>query len=638
MSVPKEMPIEWLISRIGDYTDDAILITEAEPIDAPGPRIVWCNAAFTKMTGYHLDDIRGLSPRILQGEGTELAALRKIRAALEKWQKVRVDLKNYRKDGSAFWVDLGIHPVADENGWFHYWISIQREMPDRHQSQDPLRRTNTVAEKAPFALGLVDAQMRLVFANDHFRTLVFDDELPPALPFPYEAWLSRGLTGRPAGSADPAQSSKWINQHVSALWSGRSCIQQELDGVWYEFRCIEMVEGEHLIIGENIEDKVSLQQQVRQMTKLDAMGQLTSGVAHDFNNILAVILGNAELAQTDGLPIEEKEEFIKETIDAAKKGRKLTQSLLSFARKSHMSPETVSIEKLATEAAKMFKRASGTGLKVSVQHETGLPAVTIDAGLMQTALLNLMINSRDAMSSGGEVTVSISVDRNMTLPNPADEARGVDAVKVSVIDKGKGMTESVRARAIEPFYSTKKTGSGLGLSMVHGFVEQSGGRMEIQSAPDAGTTISLYLPSDSGETRKNQVEMQGENFDLKGRTILIVEDEVAVRRLLARIVESAGARVIEAETGDEAYEHRARWTACDLLLSDVVMPGDIQGDVLARHFSSAFPEKPVMLLTGNPDMVRETLQTSEKFELLTKPVERTRLLRSILRLLGPTES
>jgi PAS domain S-box-containing protein len=324
------------------------------------------------MTGYTLDEIHGHTPRILQGADTDRAALAKIRAALRAWKPVRVELKNYRKDGTPFWVDLGIQPVTDEHGWHHYWIAIQRETTERHEREQLLERTTKIIDSAPIAFGLLKSEQRLTFANDYFKNLLFGDRMAPALPLPYDSWLRHALhDGADHVIPDFAE---WINRHLAGLFSTPARIEQRLRGSWYEFRRIATAAGDQLIIGENIEDRIKLRDQLRHMTKLDAMGQLTSGVAHDFNNILAVVLGNIELLQIDGEKAEDRDLFISEAINAVMKGRALTQSLLTFARKSRMDPRTVDIAALAVETVKMFNRTSATGVKATADCDAQLPS------------------------------------------------------------------------------------------------------------------------------------------------------------------------------------------------------------------------------------------------------------------------
>jgi CheY-like chemotaxis protein len=298
-----------------------------------------------------------------------------------------------------------------------------------------------------------------------------------------------------------------------------------------------------------------------------------------------------------------------------------------------MSPETVRTETIIHEAAEIFGRTLGAGLKISLQQEPNLPPIHIDVGLLKNALLNLLINARDSMPSGGVVTISVSVDDSIVLPNLANDARAAEAVRISVSDHGEGMTDTALARCIEPFFSTKRAGSGLGLSMVHGFAVQSGGKFEIESEVDQGTTATIYLPSVSSKSGHGDMGPDPDTFDLSGRRIFVVEDDPAVSSLLRRLLEGVGATVETAVTGDDACSKRDHWSEFDALVSDVVMPGSIQGDTLAMLFADAHPHKPIVLFTGNPEMVRETLRPSEKFELLAIPVERAVFLSAVSRLL-----
>lgn len=635
MDKPAEFSLNWVIARIGDFTDDAILITEAEPVNLPGPRIVWCNRAFTCMTGYSLSEVEDKTPRLLQGPATDRKALDTIRRALERWQKVRVELTNYRKDGTPFRIDLGIHPVADETGWFRYWVAIQREMPMLSEREERLHQSLQVADGAPYALGLLGQDGQLTFANQYLRRIVYGDELAPGLPFPYEAWLRRGMAG-----GDRAD---WVRRHMAGLSAPPFRLEQRVNGRWHEFWRIHVSDGDDLLIGEEIEDRMTLQQQLRHVAKLDAMGQLTSGVAHDFNNILAVILGNVELLELgDGEP-EEQATYIRDTIRAVTRGRSLTQSLLSFARKSHMSPEPVALADLIDETVEMFSRTSATGLRFKVTVEPDLPLVYVDEGLLQHAILNLLINARDAMPSGGEVEVSAGIDADVNLPSTVDAGEAVKAVCMTIADLGTGMTCDVVSRAVEPFFTTKQAGSGLGLSMVHGFVQQSGGRFGIESEPGSGTRVSIWLPGETSLGRKTPMPPPERN-GLTGCRILLAEDEQAIRRLLVRILERAGAQVHAVASGDAACGIDREWGDFDILITDLVMPGATQGDDLARLFVDAHPGKPVLLLSGNPSVLSGEGSGGQAMDFgigrnsaaLIKPVERKTLIDTVLGLLEQT--
>ena len=634
-----ELPLEWVTSRIGDYTDDAVLITEAEPIDRPGPRIVWCNAAFTKMTGYSLQDVMGRTPRFLQGEDTDKDDLGRIRKALQDWKSIRVGLKNYRKDGSAFWMDLGIHPVADDTGWYRYWVAIQREMPERLESEKMLHRTMQVTEGAPMALGLLDEIGQLTFANEYFRRLIYGEQIPPALPIPYEAWLMRGLGPRPEvpgeqGVSDVA-AGDWVRRHMSGLMSGLCRVEQMMNGKWHEFRRIQTDGREQLLIGENIDERIALADQIRQLTKLEAMGQLTSGVAHDFNNLLTVILGNAELIEQLGDDPDDRASLLREVVAAALKGRALTQSLLSFARKSHLAQELVEPETMIAQTVGMFRRTAASAISLRIHCGAHLPRIYLDPGLFQNAVLNLLINARAASSSGGEIVVSADIAQGQTLPSTFNQAMPAQVVRIAVQDNGTGMAPDVLARAVEPFFTTGQVGSGLGLSMVHGFALQSGGFLDIQSTEGEGTTVSIMLPAamENAQDAPADLDPLDAEVNLAGRRILLVEDDRSVATMLRQILELTNAEVTVLETGDDAMRIQDRWHDFDLLISDIVMPGRIQGDVLATLFMDQTRDRPALLLSGNPKLARPLQVSTGASDVLTKPVESAVLLDRVARLI-----
>jgi PAS domain S-box-containing protein len=688
--------LEMVVGHIGDYTDDAILITEAEPVDRPGRRILWANAAFCRMTGYAMDEVIGQTPKILQGERTDEEALSLIRNALKEWKPVRVEVKNYRKDGTPFYVDLGIQPVTDSTGWHHYWIAIQRETTERHEREQLLRRTTRIIDGAPIALGLLSVDNRLTFANAHFKQLIFGDIMSPALPLPYESWLRRSVEsqgavpggvgqgavpgagqglGENAGQdvgqdlgqdvgqvsgqdSEPGADSTagrigldWVRRHLGGLFSTPARIEQKIGTRWHEFRRIATASGDQLVIGEDIEDRIRLQEQLRHMTKLDAMGQLTSGVAHDFNNILAVILGSVELLQMDEEAEGDRDLFISEAVSAVLKGRSLTQSLLSFARKSHMSPAVCGVGALCQETVDMFRRTSAAAIAVRLDIAADIPDIHVDPNMFQNALLNILINARDAMPAGGDIRITARMVPGQRCPVPegalpegalpdgaepegavpAPQASRAECVEIDVRDHGEGMPPHTLRHAIEPFFTTKDkgTGSGLGLSMVHGFVEQCGGSLSVTSQPGEGTLVRMRFPAER-RAGKAEPQVTAQSAVLPGIRILLVEDEAAVRKLLCRTLEKAGARVTAMDTGDAAVAMTERWGDFDLLLTDILMPGHVQGDMLALRFAEHCPKTPIILLSGNPEVLNSARPSAaDRTIVLSKPVLRNVLIDHI---------
>jgi PAS domain S-box-containing protein len=633
-----EIDLDHVVGSIGDFTDDAILVTDAEPIDGPGPRIVWVNKAFCRMTGYEPHEVIGKTPRILQGPDTKRADLDKIRAALDAWRPVRIELKNYRKDGSAFWVDLGIQVVTNAKGWHRYWVAIQRETTERHERDKLLFQTSQILENAPIALGLMASDGRLTYANEHFQTLIFGDAPRPALPLPYDSWLRRGLSSEVHGQFDGVSADAWRRRHIAGLMTSPFRIEQKLQGAWHEFRRLTAPGGDQLLIGENIEARVALQAQLRHMTKMDAMGQLTSGVAHDFNNILAVILGNAELLEDNEDTETDRDDFIGAIVTAVLKGRALTASLLSFARKSNLEPEPAQLQELLPQITEMFERTSTPAHPVVLDIDDQIPRLLIDPNLFQTAVLNLLLNARDSLKEGGTITIGAA----MLDPDSAKSLYGEHAhdcvVNVFVQDGGEGMPDHVLKQSVEPFFTTKKVGrgSGLGLSMVKGFVEQSGGILRIESAEKNGTRANLYFPADRGleDTSKETADRRASSL---GLNILVVEDEAAVRRILIKTLERCGCTVTSAATGDEAYAMRNDWHAFDLLLTDLIMPGSLQGDQLAQRFAEKHPNTPVLILSGNPEVLPDLKPIiGARTGTLLKPLRRDDLIAAIKRLTSGT--
>jgi PAS domain S-box-containing protein len=372
------------------------------------------------------------------------------------------------------------------------------------------------------------------------------------------------------------------------------------------------------------------EQSFLQAQKMEAVGQLTAGVAHDFNNLLQVIAGNLGLAayHTDG------NEALKEAIEranlATQKGAQLTQQLLAFARKQRLEPKRVNLNTLVVEFSEMLVRTLGGKIDLRLDLKPGLPACVIDPIHMEMALLNVLINARDAMPEGGIVTVGTSVisDRSQTEPH------GLPAgtyVVLCAIDKGTGMSAEVRRQAIEPFFTTKRLGTGLGLAMVHGFAQQSHGRLELESEPGHGTTVKLIFPvaseTASSPGVKNETQATGV------RTILLVEDNDDVRHVAERYLRAMGFRVISAHSGEEALTQLAEVRNVDLLFTDIMMPGGMNGIELAERVRREHPEMPVLLCTGYVDELASRAGASA-FPVLTKPYRESELAERLRQAFG----
>lgn len=338
---------------------------------------------------------------------------------------------------------------------------------------------------------------------------------------------------------------------------------------------------------------------LRQSQKLEAIGQLTSGVAHDFNNLLTGVLGNLELLE-GRLKTEESLRRLRAARSAAERGARLTHQLLAFSRKQRLAPAPLDLNRLVGEASDMLFRTIGATVRIETVLTEGLWPALVDPTQIELVLLNLAINARDAMSEGGRLTIRTA---NVSRDDAPPDLRPGDYVLISVLDTGEGMTEEVLRKALEPFFTTKEPGkgSGLGLSMGHGVATQSGGGLHIESRVGRGTAVSVYLPRARGGSAAAQ-ERETRSATVHERaTILVVDDDADVREVAVNCLESLGYRMIAAENGPAALKLLARRSPVDLLLADMAMPG-MNGVELIKKARERNPGLLAMLVTGYADI------------------------------------
>ena len=598
---------------------DAIVLTEADPIDHPGPRIVFVNEAFSRITGYAPHEVLGKSPRILQGERTQRSELDRIREALERGEPVRAELINYRKDGSEFWTDIYIAPIRDAGGRITHWAAAKRDITERKRVEDALRRTelsNTALLNA-----LPDTVFRLnregVFL-DCKLTRNFDPLAPP------EQFLGKNM----ADVMPPRLARRAAAALQHAFETGEPQVfeyQLRFGEVLkdYEARVVVSCDNEAVALVREITERKRLEEQLRRAQKMQAVGRLAGGVAHDFNNLLTVIEGFAQmlldlLGESSPVRVE-----IEEILRAADRAATLTQRLLSFSRHQPAPPTVVRVNAVVADMEKLLRRATGEDIELTTFLRPDAGSIHAQEGQIEQVLMNLVLNSRDAMPAGGQLTietgaVELAEEYARTHPGVAPGRY----VMLAVRDTGQGMDAETRSHLLEPFFTTKEPGrgTGLGLSTVYGIVRQLGGSIDVTSEPEAGTTVRIYLPAvleeaapaKAAELRKRR---------LKGaETVLLVEDEAGVRRLLREILERSGYRVLEARGPTEALETGSEYEGpIGLLLTDVVMP-KMSGGELARRMRGQRSGLKVLYISGYADdrsLRRERLETGEAF--LQKP-------------------
>jgi signal transduction histidine kinase len=384
---------------------------------------------------------------------------------------------------------------------------------------------------------------------------------------------------------------------------------KKADGEWIHMEAFATnllhnpVIGGIVITARNITERKRLEQQFLQTQKIETVGRLAGGVAHDFNNILTVINGNAEMSLVNLTPADPFYEAFTEIKKSAERASNLTRQLLAFSRKQIVEPKIVNLNQILLDMDKMFRRLIGEHIELVTIPDMKLQMVRVDPGQVEQVLINLVVNARDAMPAGGKLTIET---KNIELEEEYVHSHLLIApgryVMFAVSDTGVGMDADTLSHIFEPFYTTKPkdSGTGLGLSTCYGIVKQNNGDIQVSSEPGKGTTITVYLPAE--ETEQISPELHQKEEILRGtETVLLVEDDPGIRKLILRILGKAGYEVREASNGNEALalvqENRDSF---HLLITDIVMPL-MGGRELANRVSQLFPEIKILFMSGYTD-------------------------------------
>lgn len=621
--------------------NDILLITEAAPIDAPdGPRIIFANKAFERLIGYATDEVIGLTPRFLQGPDTDRAELDRIRTALERNEPVRAEVINYSRAGREYWLDMDITPLADETGRTTHFVALQRDTTEQRRAEAQLR--------------LSEERFRLI--NEATKDVIWDWDIPAdrfwwndnlQKVFGYEPAEFSARSAGQNGLIHPDDAER-IATGLRALVDGTENAWQDdyrvfrADGrtAYVHDRAVALRDhtGKALRVLGSMADVTSARDSgmaLRQSQKLEAIGQLTGGLAHDFNNLLTVIMGNSELL-ADSLPDDsELRRMAEMAFSAAERGSELTARLLSFARKQALEPKVIDLNSQVVSIVPLMRRSLGESIEIQVKLADDLWLTEIDAAQFEAALLNLSLNARDAMPSGGKLMIETAnawFDAETAAMIEIEEGR---FVSVAVSDTGIGMPPAVVERALEPFFTTKNKGTGLGLPMAFGFAKQSGGHLKIYSEVGEGTTLKMYFPRSATTGVPESEELDLPTIPLgKNEHILVVEDDPFVRQHVIATIQSLGYRISEAENASIALELLAAADDIVLLFTDIVMPGGMNGRELADIALQRHPDLCVLYTSGyTENAVVHQGRLDPGVELLSKPYKRQDLaqkLRAVL--------
>ena len=627
---------ELLVQSVTDY---AIYM-----LDRQGRVASW-NAGARRFKGYEPEEIIGqhfsrfYTPEDLRKEIP--------RIALETAEKVgRFEAEGWRvrKDGSHFWAHVIIDAIRDSTGTLVGFAKITRDLTERRAAEEALRRSEQrfrllVQSITDYAIYMLDSEGKVSSWNpgaqrfkgydadeiigQHFSRFYSQEDQQSGVPaFALETAKREGRFEAEGWRIRKDGTRFWANVVIDAIRS---------DG------------GELLgfaKITRDLTEKRAAEAQLRQAQKMEAVGQLTGGLAHDFNNLLTGISGSMEMikARVAQGRADEVDRYFIAAQSAIKRASALTHRLLAFSRRQTLDQRATNINKLIGGIEELIRRSIGPAVQLEVIGASGLWTTYIDANQLENAILNLCINGRDAMPDGGRLTIETA---NSWLDERAARKHDLPAgqyVSVCVTDTGVGMSQDIIAQVFDPFFTTKPIGegTGLGLSMVYGFARQSGGQVRVNSEVGQGTTMCLYLPRHNEDSVADDDTTASADSDATGdgETVLIIDDEPTIRMLVAEVLGEAGYAMIEAADGPSGLRVLDSNARIDLLITDVGLPGGMNGRQVANAARRTRPTLKVLFITGYAENALVSGRRLEKdMYIMTKPFEMAGLARRIREIL-----
>lgn len=573
--------------------------------DAIEDRCLFCSEEHARLYGLSPDEYMarasGLEGSFSLTHPEDREAVRERFKTLCGGKGITTEYRTMGPQGEIRHVREVARPVFDQDGRVTKVVGTSIDISHHKQIEAEVRSRDVwlraILENAPIQIALKDTEGRIMALSE----TVAD----------YNNMTAGDAIGRKTSDLLPAAIAEIYEKADEEVLSTGRPIQQEVveehDGKTWRFLNAKfpLRDDEGQIIGicsltNDITELKAAEAKLLKAQKMEALGQLTGGLAHDLNNLLAVIQGNAELLAARA---REYASLADPILRASARGADLTQRLLAFARRQPLKPEAIDLAELASEVSQLLNRTLGETIELETRVDPDLWHALADPAQVENALLNLALNARDALPNGGKLTIEAA---NV----PSDDGRAVehgetpssDYVVLVVSDTGIGMTPEILARAFEPFFTTKDVGqgSGLGLSMVYGFAKQSGGQVSIQSEAGQGTTVKLYLPR---AERSAEPKARPPQHDLprgRGERVLIIEDDPDLRALAARVLEGLGYRATAVPEAARAREILVAGEPIDLVLSDVVLPGGSSGPAFAEEARASHPDLKIIFMSGYP--------------------------------------
>jgi len=558
-------------------------------------------------------------------------------ARAARGETVREDLRARASNGEALVLDATFSPLRDHQGRIVEIVvsavdATERERA-RQESKASEQRLRQLAETIREAFWLREPSGKLVYVSPAYET-IWGRSCQSLYQSPQQ-WFE---------AIHPDDKERVANATskdiaVADLDCEYRVVRPDGMVVWIRDRAFPVRDPEGRILGiagvaDDITERRRLEEQMRQAQKMESVGRLAGGIAHDFNNLVTVILGNADLIASLVPPDHEATPLVGEILQTGRRAAALTRQLLAFSRQQVLDPKVVDLGAIIGDTEPMLGRLLGE----DVDLQTSLRAqglVRVDPGHLVQVIMNLAVNARDAMPKGGRLTIATSDVLLDCVPGAGHLARG-SYVMLTMSDTGSGMTSDIRSRLFEPFFTTKDPGkgTGLGLAVVYGIVQQSGGHIDVDSEPGVGTRFHIYLPTVTGEADGVRPTLEAAGGGAAYETILLVEDDEDVRRTTARTLRRAGYQVIEAADGRDAIEVLDRASAdIQLVLTDVIMP-ILGGRQIAEHVAAHFPRIKIVFTSGYTDdaVVRQGIFRSD-VAFLQKPYPSEALLTKLRQVL-----
>ncbi|MEX2129733.1 MAG: PAS domain-containing protein [Xanthobacteraceae bacterium] len=587
-------------------------------------RVTFMNRALEQLLGTSLKDAEGktlheIAARVPAGLISSLD-----QEVIDTKAPVQRELSYENENGTrtALFVKF---PLFDARGNVEAVASFSTDLTEQRRSETWFR---TIMDHAPASVVLKDLNGRYLFMNKAL-----------------ERWLgvkAADLLGKSTDDVFPPEYAEKHNAFDREVMEAKVPMQREFQApfsagmrsvLFVKFPIFDangQLEGLGSI-GTDITDQKQTEVQLAHAHRMEAVGQLTGGIAHDFNNLLTVIIGNAELLAAELKSNERLQPLAQVTLDAAERSAALTQRLLAFGRRQMLEPKPTDANLLLGDMEDIIERAAGENSTVQYLRAENLWPAIVDPGQLETAILNLVVNSRDAMPYGGRVTIetaNVELDESYAQLNP--DVKPGDYVVIAVSDTGTGMPPEVVARVFEPFFTTKEVGkgTGLGLPTIYGFIKQSGGHVKIYSEVGHGTVVRLYIPrADAPSIVPDLQSSTPEQLPRGSETILLVEDDRLVREYTESQLVELGYRVTSARNPDEALKLAVLVGKPDLLFTDVIMPGGKNGRELAARMRERWPDLKVLCTSGYTDgaMPEFTDGFAEGLHFLAKPFHRKEL-------------